>query len=126
MATEAPLPPLSFAKGEQQQHTRQQMQQQMQQMQQQMRQEQEGQGRLWTPRDLQRQPQPQQQPSQPLKQQQQMDGSWPPKCTPEGEDMYQYAPAPDPGIACCEGMHTCNEQRPGGGTVVICRSAPCA
>lgn len=37
---------------------------------------------------------------------------WPPKCTPEGADKFQYGPSPDPGIGCCEGLFACPEQRP--------------
>ena len=38
--------------------------------------------------------------------------TWPPVCTPEGADKFQYAPPPDPGIACCEGLVACAELRP--------------
>ena len=38
--------------------------------------------------------------------------TWPPLCTPEGADKFQYAAPPDPGIACCEGLVACAELRP--------------
>ena len=37
---------------------------------------------------------------------------WPPICTPEGADKFQYAAPPDPGIACCKGLVACAELRP--------------
>ena len=37
---------------------------------------------------------------------------WPPACTPEGADRFQYAPPPDRGIPCCEGLVACQEPRP--------------
>jgi len=112
MAT--PLPLLSFAKALQPEEQQQQQQQQQQ-----------PEPQPQPPPQHQPQSQKQLQPPQ-LKQHQQQADSWPPKCTTEGEDMFQYAPPPDPGIACCAGMHTCSEQRPGGRSAMICRSAPCA
>ena len=38
--------------------------------------------------------------------------TWPPACTPEGADKFQYAPPPDPGIDCCPGLVACAELRP--------------
>ena len=39
--------------------------------------------------------------------------TWPPTCTPEGADKFQYGPPPDPGVECCDGLVACQEQRPG-------------
>ena len=56
---------------------------------------------------------------------------WPPACTPENGDKYQYGPPPDPGIACCEDTVACIEDRPdyypgfgepGMEKVFVCRS----
>lgn len=56
---------------------------------------------------------------------------WPPACTSDGADMFQYAPPPDPGIPCCDGLVACIEPRPDDypgkdmDSVVVCRSGKC-
>ena len=55
---------------------------------------------------------------------------WPPACTPEGADKYQYAPPGGEGVPCCTGLTACVEERsetypgygkPGLEKVVVCR-----
>ena len=57
---------------------------------------------------------------------------WPPECTPENQDPFQFKAPPDDGIPCCSGLTQCVEKRnpsyPGAGTfesVVVCRRGPC-
>ena len=36
---------------------------------------------------------------------------WPPTCTPEAADKFQFGPPPHPGIPCCAGLAPCQEKR---------------
>ena len=57
---------------------------------------------------------------------------WPPVCTPEAADMFQFGPPPDPGIPCCAGLAPCQEKRPATyegasvfDSVIVCRKPEC-
>ena len=57
---------------------------------------------------------------------------WPPTCTPEAADKFQYGPPPHPGIPCCAGLAPCQEKRPADyegasvfESVIVCRKPEC-
>ena len=57
---------------------------------------------------------------------------WPPVCTPEAADKFQFGPPPHPGVPCCAGLAPCQEKRPASyegasvfDSVIVCRKPEC-